>query len=241
MLFKNVSKKGGNEMTGYNTEAIEALGGQINTACEQAATDIIDTLESGIITPISTEWYTPEGVDFFTSFKETVDGTAPTVQEAFDSFRASIQSAVDNWAQNTSKEGGATAAITTTLETVTQPAMSLNVSAIQASNGNVVGINEEGAAGVASGLEAVQSEIQTKLQTIASGLDASSAFLGGTQADAIQSCFGKVNEAVAKIFSFLTEGDESLMNQINKAVSKYGSVATDVASAFNGAGEGGAN
>ena len=223
-------------MTGYNTEALTALRDSINTACQDAAEEIVSAIQDGIITPISTEWYTPEGKDFFTSFADTVNGTATKIQEAFDGFRASVQSAADNWAENT--KGATTEGITVELSVIDTPEMSLDVSGISASNGNEIGINETGATKVASNLETVYADIQSRLSEIASGLDASSAFLGGDQASSISTCFADVNAAVAKIFEFLTTGDDSLLSQINKAVEKYGSVASDISSAFTGTEEG---
>lgn len=42
-----------------------------------------------------------------------------------------------------------------------------------------------------------------------------------------------MNREIDLIFDFLTDGEESLQNQIRKTVEKYGQTATETASQFN--------
>ena len=67
---------GGNsgETSGYNCQKINDLGTVINNCAQKAASTIVDRLHDEIIIPISTAWYAPEAIDFFSGFKSTVLG-----------------------------------------------------------------------------------------------------------------------------------------------------------------------
>lgn len=214
------------DFTGYNPQEVEALGGQIKNAASKVSTGIVEKIKSGIVSPISEAWFSPEGVEFFEQFAQTVKSTGTEIEKAFNDFMKSVESAGNNWAQNVK---GPTVA----LGEVGTIDMTLDVSSMKPDNGGQVGIMEAAATSVAGMVPGVKSDIESTLAQIAGSLEASSAFLGRGQASAVQSCFRVVNNAVAKIFNFLTDGDNSLQGQINKAVSKYGDIGTETASAFN--------
>lgn len=217
-----------NDVTGYNRQNVEELRNVINNTAQAAGSEIPEILKNGIITPISTAWYAPEAVKFFSDFAEIVKASGTAITEAFDSFRDAVQKAGANWAENTGGEVPSLAAI----ETVN---LTLDVSAIQAADSaGSVTITGSDAENVAKKLPNIEEEIKSKLQDLAKNLDAETAFIGGGQSAALQDCFVRVSGEVHRIFKFLTEGEGSLQSQINQAVAKYGQVSEGISSAFNG-------
>ena len=212
--------------TGFDPEAIKKMRNEIDKSAQDSCEAIINKLESGIITPISTCLYTPEGKKYFEGFAEDVAKTGTEIKKVFDSFVEGLEKTANYWAQNTDAD-------TISLQGVTDCVMKLDVSSVKDKNGTQVGIVEQEAKNVVSKLPTVQSEIDDELAQIASKLDANDAFLGHGQAEAISNTFKKINKIVADIFNFLTEGDNSLSKQINNAVEKYGDVANQVQSSYS--------
>ena len=221
---------------GFSVEEINALRGKINDTAQSCAEGIVSKLEQSIVTPMSTIWYAGEAVEFFEAFKTTVSNTGTVIHDAFDSFRNSIQEAGKFWAENTHSP---TSPELPALDEVT---LDLNVDSIKAveegTNRSV--IDPTRANSLAGSLEALEGEIRTYLEGQARQLDATTAFIGGDQASAITTCFEKVGGEVSKIFNFLytgegTEDGKSLKENINAAVEKYQTMATDVSTTYNNA------
>lgn len=216
----------GGSTSGYNCEQINALRDVINSTASQAGQGIVDRLHSDIIVPMSSVWYAPEAVDFFEGFASTVKASGENITAAFDAFRGAVQSAGENWAENTGGEAPS-------LSSIDNVELDLNVSDIQPDNGGNVTIDESQATTIANNLAEVEEGIKSDLESLAANLSAETAFIGHGQADAVEACFVKVSGEITKIFKYLTEGDESLQGQINKAVEKYSDVSTGISDAFN--------
>lgn len=213
--------------TGFDPEAINQLASDVKGYADETAETIINNLKTGVISPISKCWFTPEGVEYWQAFADDVKQTSETIAEAFNSFVDSIGEAEKNWAENTKADVDAVRGDIGNLN------MTLDISEIKEKDGTKMGIIESEATSVATSLSSVEETIMSSLKEIASKLNSESAFLGQGQGEAIKSCFGVVEEQVAKIFRFLTEGDNNVMNQIKSAVSKYGDVGSSTSSAFN--------
>lgn len=212
--------------TGFNPEEIDNLANAIKNYATQTKTAIINNLKNGVIVPISKTWFTPEGVEYWKAFAEDVKKTAEPITDAFNTFIDNIGKAEKNWAESVGAE------ITAVKGDLEELDMTLDVSDIKSSDGSKIGIIESEATSVADKLSAVETTINTELTQIAQKLEASSAFLGGDQASSIKSCFESVSKEVAKVFNFLTEGDNNVMSQIKAAVDKYGNIATTTSNAF---------
>ncbi|MBQ1550818.1 MAG: hypothetical protein IIZ67_01840 [Bacilli bacterium] len=244
---------------GYNPENVKALKESIQTAYENCCDGIVETIHDEIVVPISTAWYAPEACKFFgsdetggilgtglgakkadaESLKVVVEKTGDTIFECFDAFRKDIESAGNNWYNNTSGESageGEEGAGNITLAALSKKEMKLTVSEIEASDseGNVV-LDSAGVSAVSQKLTQVQENIKTKMTAEKEKLDAATSFIGGGQATAIQNCFGRLLEAIAKIFDWLTEGEDSLQKAFDGAMKKYSDVATNIASVYNNA------
>lgn len=217
---------GSGEISGYNCEQVNALRDVINSTAEQAGNGIVERLHSDIVVPMSSVWYAPEAVDFFEGFATTVKASGENITKAFDAFRGAVESAGKNWAENTGGEAPSLPAIDTV-------ELDLNVSDIQPENGGNVTIDEGQASTIAGNLTEVEEGIKSDLESLAEGLNAETAFIGHGQADALQTCFVQVSGEIHKIFKYLTDGEDSLQGQINKAVQKYSDVSTGISGAFS--------
>ena len=213
-------------MTGYNSQNIAALRDVIDRTAQSVAEKVVTRLHDEIIRPISEAWHAPEAVDFFTKFAETVKGTGQNIRDIFDSFRKAVEQAGSIWAENTGGEAP-------TLGAISDVNLELPVREIQVkdSAGNV-GIDEDAANKIANNLTNVEEEIKSDMEAVANELDASTAFLGHGQAEAVAECFIKINLEIHLIFKFLTEGDLSLQAQIISAAKKYGDVSVGIATGF---------
>ena len=239
---------------GYNPQNVVDLSTPISEAYENCVNGIVETLKEEIVTPISTAWYAPEACKFFgsdateggifgigavqadeNSLKEVVKSTSETIFNCFDGFRKDIESAGQNWFNNTSGTGTESTG-DITLPEFKQIDLELDVSAIEAQDGsgNVV-LDDAGVKAVSDNLPQVQEDIKTKMTAEKEKLDAATSFIGGGQAEAIEGCFERLLEAISTIFKWLSEGEESLQSAFNAAMTKYGEVASNIASAYNNA------
>lgn len=221
----------GGSVSGYNCEQVNSLRDVINNVAMKSGERIVERLHSEIIVPMSTSWYAPEAVNFFNEFAQAVATSGERITEAFDMFRAAVESAGRNWAENTEGEAPSLAAIDLV-------ELKLNVSEIQPKtpNGDVM-INEGDANRVAGKLSDVELTIKSDLQNLAKDLEAETAFLGHGQAEAVQNCFVTVSGEIHKIFKFLTDGNNSLREQIQQAVKKYQDISSGISSEFNKVGK----
>ncbi len=217
---------GSGEVSGYNCAQVNALRDVINNTAQQSSQNIVERLHNEIIVPMSTVWYAPEAVEFFNGFANTVKATGEAITKAFDNYRAAVEDAGQYWAENTHGEAPS-------LPAIDNVDLTLNVSDIQPDNAGNVTIDEGGANQIAGRLAEVEDGIKSDLENLANNLDAESAFIGHGQSDALRECFVTVSGELHKIFKYLTDGEESLQGQINKAVQKYQEMSSDVSSAFN--------
>lgn len=214
--------------TGFDPEEIDRLAQDVNSYAEETASTITTKLESGIISPISQCWYTPEGVEYWQAFAEDVSKSSETIAEAFNSFIDSVGEAEKNWAENVNASD-----VDIVSGNIANLDMNLDISEIKEKDGTKMGIIESEAERVASTLGSVEEEINSSLKEIANKLNSDTAFLGREQGQAVTNCFEIVEQQVAKIFNFLTEGDSNVSSQIKAAVTKYGDVGSSTSSAFN--------
>ncbi|HBA37657.1 MAG TPA: hypothetical protein DCY94_02950 [Firmicutes bacterium] len=213
------------DVTGYNCQQINELRTVINDIAQKSGTNIVERLHNDIITPMSTVWYAPEAKTFFEGLAATVQASGEAITNAFDTFRGAVQTAGENWADNTGGERPS-------LASIDKIDLNLNVTDIQESNAGNVTIDGAQATAIASRLTEVEEGIKSDLQGLAGQLNAESAFIGRGQAEALQQCFVTVSGEIHKIFKYLTEGEDSLQGQINKAVQKYQDVSSNISSAF---------
>ncbi len=216
-------------MIGYNPGEIEALGVTIDSIAQSAGEKIAEILEVDIVKPMSTIWYSPEAIKLFTNFQTTCAKCGKDVQTAFDAYRDFIQKAGDTWAEGT---GGPKPEVQTVSE------VSIDVPITDIKEKNAVGsidMNVELARAKAGELEQIEDKIKTEMAALASDLSASTAFIGAGQADAVESLLTAVSESVHEIFSFLTDGEDSLVGLINAYAQEHESTAETISTSANNA------
>ena len=213
-------------LTGYNCERVQELRDVINNTAQQSGQGIVERLNSDIIVPMSTAWYAPEAVTFFEGFASTVKATGQNITAAFDAFRAAVEAAGRSWAENTGGD-------MPRLPAIDSVELNLNVSSIQTNNAGNVVIDQNQANAVANRLQEVEEGIKSDLRNLASNLNAETAFIGQGQAEALDNCFTTIVGAIHNVFKYLTEGEDSLQNQIKNAVKKYQDVSSGISNAFN--------
>lgn len=212
--------------TGYNCERIEELSKTISDVADHVAEDIVETLQNGVVKPMSTTWYAPDAVTFFDGVAETVKKSANSIEETFDNFGQNIENAGRAWADQT---GGKRPNI----KKIGNIKLKLDVSSILKDNAGNVTINQVEAERIASKLSSIEAELKSKLAKHAAQLQAETAFIGGRQADSIENCFKKITQEVSKIFAYLTSGENSLQSQIKLAAKNYGELSSTISSQFN--------
>ncbi len=223
------------EVSGYNSENVKALRGAINDTAQACGETIVSTLETDIITPMSTAWYAEEAQQYFEGFKAQVKASGETIKEVFEGFRGNIEKTGEEWATATG------AAEAPTLDPLDDVELDLNIEAILAVNeAGDRSLDEAAVEQVVNNLSSTEATIKDSLTGLAENLDASTAFLGHGQGDAVQACFVKVTEAVHKIFEFILTGgeggaDDSLSGALTKFKEKYSDSATNVATSYTNA------
>ena len=221
------------EMSGYNKAQVEALRDAINSAAQETAEGIVEELANGVITPISTCWYAEEAQEFFQKFAdEGVAKCGEAIKGIFEEFKNNVEATGAAWAEAT----GAGEAGKPQLPAIDDVNLVLSVDAIQAVDGSGNRyLNEGEVEKVAGSLETVEGNIKTRLSGVANKLDASTAFLGHGQGDAVRACFDKVLGVVHTIFQKLLVGEDALAGALAKFKQKYAESAENVATSFNNA------
>lgn len=212
---------------GYNSEEISKLRNVINNAAQSTRQIIVGKLNTSLILPISAVWYAPEAITFFEQFAEVVKKAGINITETFDNFRSFVETAGKDWALTTGGEAPS-------LASIDQVELILDVSSIKAKNSNGdVGINIGEAFNITKiNLPQLKEEIKEEIKNLTNSLNAETAFIGGEQASAIEECFVSLTNQVYTIFNFLTEGENSLIKQIEKTAIKYENVSSDVVKTF---------
>lgn len=212
---------------GFNSEKVESLSQTVNKSAQDSCTMIIERLESGVVKPISTCWYAPEGVEFFQGFATAVEKTGVEIKNIFDSFVKALEQAEHRWADNLKAQP-------TSLTPVGDCVMKLNVSSIQEKreDGNQ-GADPASVESVTGKLNDVKAGIESELNRIASDLNAETAFIGNGQGEAINECFKSLSKIISRLFEILTEGENNVQSNLKKAITKYGEVSQAVKKDFS--------
>ena len=88
---------------------------------------------------------------------------------------------------------------------------------------------------IADGLDNVEKDLKTVILKYKEELDASTAFIGHGQAEAINDCFNRILEEVHKLFQKLLVGDASVKVALKAFKEKYKAKATSEAESFKNA------
>ena len=247
---------------GYNKQNIEGLSGQIKTAYSNCVNGVVDILKTEVVDKIAKCWCSPEACQFFgneealpegyeydktKSLKEVVRLTSDDIYGYFVQFKKSIEVAYTVWYNNTGGNNRevhveenhyayATGGTAITLDSFDKEELDLNVSSIKADEDGNVFLSPQEVRAIAGTLGDVETQIKNKMTEQKNELDADTSFLGGGQAEAIETCFGKLLEKVSEIFKWLTTGEDgNLAETFEQVVQKYEKVAESIADSYNSA------
>ena len=216
---------------GFNPSEIENLTTYVGTTASRVAAEIENIINTRIMQPVSTGWAAPEAVEYFEGgFKPTVLASGQAITETYNNFIKALQESVNIWAENTK-------AVAPQLQPITDVTIEINSGLIHDEmNGNIV-ISRDICQSVINDLPSVEADIQAKMRELNTELDASTSYIGGNQAQAIQECFASLSEIVRDVFKYINEDDEnSLQANLLRAVEKYEQIAEQIQSGFANSG-----
>ena len=221
---------GGDDQLGYNHIEIGKIHDEVDTIAKATAKAIEDAMSTDIVQPMSTMWYAPEAITFFTQFKKTVEDAAGTLTEAFNGFITNVNNAQTAWSKKTG-EGA-----TTHVEEIGNLSITIDISSIKEEDSGSIMLYKTKALGHADSLGTVQTRLSKAIADQKTALEnLNQAFLGGGQGAAVEHCFEVVLGAIAQIFDFLTKGENSLQGQIKAAAETYTKMAEEITTGMNSA------
>ena len=221
---------GGSDVSGFNLEAVENLHVTINDAAKSAGECVVGSLTKYVVTPMADAWYAEEAQQYFKTFStDVVAKSGESIQKIFQQFQDNVVKTGNDWAKATG------ASVVVKMADVDPVIINLSVDAIKATKNGDRALDEGAVQNVISSLSKCEDEIKTTLASQAKQLDASTAFLGHGQSDAVQDCFVKVSESIHKIFEYILLGNDALSGALTKYKEKYITSAKNVATSFNNA------
>jgi len=205
-------------------------------------------LETSVVTPVSSFWVAEEAVTYFTKFKEHVDKLPYAVYAYFDSYRQALEIAYKNWLANT---GGEVAEFDPTMSAAAQTyikPVSASGEIKQLDISSVLPVTSTGDRGAnTEELDSFVLTLEGIKESIISAIKVSNieelelALVGGTQATSAETAFGHVYDLIGNLFDFLMiddpeRGSQSLKTAMEAVKTKYGDVATELSTIFDGFG-----
>lgn len=217
-----------NDVTGFDLAKINAIGGIIDQQAESFNSTITDKFQSQLVEAMTPVWYAPEAREWFQTFASGLYEQGVEIQKLFNKFCDICEENANIWIQATA--GSAGSELKANLGDVTPINLTIDVEKYPIDNDGVVGIREAEAQAVADSMPNLQQEITEYLAECSQNLKEQTGFLGHGQDEAVTNLFGRVNEAISKIFSFISEGPNSLKTAIELAIQKYATQAQIIAS-----------
>lgn len=208
-------------LTGFDPAVVTTSIGSIISAYNSLIQALGTDMQSNFVGGMADKWACTEATNFFNnSLKPAVDSLLTSADSVFVSVIDSMNGAATNWATATQSSYSPVA--------FTPSNFKLDVSSIVENIGGVRGIDYENANSVVSQLAIIAQSADAAL-TNAKNAVTNCGFLGGSQADSLQTSLGtiqsKISEAVNQITTATT-------NALNTTVTNYGDLAGQISSAF---------
>ncbi|MBQ6405025.1 MAG: hypothetical protein IJJ63_03110 [Bacilli bacterium] len=225
----SVSNAADEEQSGYNKKQIDGLDTVINTAMKEVGDAIVNKLEEDLVKKVGEKWYAQEAKDYFKDVHDDIAKSGETIQGIFSKFRDALQQSGESWANTTKNAAPSIGAIKNL-------SLNLNTSSIKIlrDDGAAV-LYEKDVNTIADGLDNVEKDLKTVILKYKEELDASTAFIGHGQSEAINDCFNRILEEVHKLFQKLLVGDGSVKVALKGFKEKYKAKATSEAESFKNA------
>lgn len=220
-----------NDVTGFDLAKINAIGDIINQQAESFNSNITDKIQSQFVEAMKPVWFAPEAREYFVGFANELSAQGTEIQKLFNSFCDACEANANAWIKATASSAGSS--VTANLGKVTPINLSIDASEYPIDNAGVVGIREAEAQAVADSMPKLQQEISEYLAECSQNLKDQTGFLGHGQDEAVTDFFARVNDAISKLFSFISEGPYSLKTTIEIVAQNYAEQAQAIASGFN--------
>lgn len=224
-------------VVGFNPKMVDNVIKAVDKSYSAVGKTIGTIIQNKILNPMGEAWYAPEAVKYWKGeegkgFDPALTKCEEKIKKAYEDYKQGLSKAVVHWAENTGYNAESKISVTEKQE------IKVKYDCIkQQKEDGTIGIEGDKAKKVESSLKQTQNDIKSELGKLGSKLaDIDKLFLGKSQAENARTCFKAVNEAVADLFSFFTEGGKdgkSLKQVIDAYIEKYGDIAKDVNKAFD--------
>ncbi|MBR4618622.1 MAG: hypothetical protein IKO49_04895 [Bacilli bacterium] len=211
-----------NGMYGFDATEIYALRGKVKRGLGELEEVLSHAMQIYVLDPLMENWYAQEAVEAITSIAHSITAMNSPIISAYNAYLDAIAEIVKLWGASTKDPeftenfqyayfGSSDFSITVSYE---------NASVRNSMNQS--GMNYQACLQTAGqGMTTARQNIKTAITQIQAGLTSAGAFLGGTQEEKTIELFKAVGNIVDHMFSSLTDGEDSLRNQINKYAQKY--------------------
>lgn len=210
-------------MTGFNPDVVTTSINGVKNAYESLIGALGDNMQNDFVNGMSTVWACNEAIAFFRdAFKPTIDQLIVDSNTIFSSVVSSMNSAASNWAAQTQSSWSGI-----TLSTIDKK---IDISGIHENINGDRGIDTVEAQNVSNKLPMIAESAKNAL-TSAQNAVQSCGFLGGTQASTLAQSLTTIKNNIDSATQSITSATK---NAIQKTVETYGSIETNVTSAFSG-------
>lgn len=210
-------------MTGFNPDVVITSINGVKSAYEKLIAALGDEMQNQFVGGMANVWACNEAIGFFRdSFKPTIDQLITDSNTIFNSVVSSMNSAAQNWAAQTKSEWSGI-----TLSTIDTK---MDISGISENLNGVRGIDVTEARTVSAKLPTIAGNAKTALDQAKSAVD-DCGFIGGGQAAALIGSLEKIKNNINSATETITQATS---NAIKTTVDTYGTIETNVSSAFSG-------
>ena len=212
-------------LTGYNMEQVQQLSTSATTVGNAIETIIQDAIEIDVLNELYPIWYAQKGIDFANKVKASFEGLGPKISAAINSFLAYAGGVANGWSKFTGS--GKTAA----MPDVELTGISIGTENFKAedTSGNE-GMDEAKVTELAGKIPSIKSAVANNIEGHKATFKATTAFLGGTQAEECEKCFNKILDDVN---AAMDEMSTQLQTALEEHQQSYDQAKQDAASLFS--------
>ena len=215
--------------SGFNPVVVTTAINGVNKAQASLMRVLVDGINTQFVTPMSHSWACQEAVDFFKTFKESIDDLVSRADSTLQSVVDTMNQGGVNWANRT----GNGAAFTKTV--YTNYSKRISVDGIKENIDNVRGVDPASSKSALAAFTALGTTADAALSLAVSAV-ANCGFLGGNQQANLTASLKKIREDIKTTFDSYTSQTKT---HIDETIETYGKMETKTADTFNLGGSGG--
>jgi len=210
-------------MTGFNPDAVTTSINGVKSAYDALITALGDEMQNQFVGGMANVWACNEAIGFFRdSFKPTIDQLINDSNTIFNSVVSSMNSAAQNWAAQTKSSWSGI--------TLTVNDKKIDISSVRENIGGDRGIDPVEAQNVANKLPLIAESAKNALVQAQNAVQ-TCGFLGGGQAQSLAQSLTTIKNNIDSATQTITTATK---NAIQNTVNTYGTIETNVSSAFSG-------